>query len=90
MTYTAPAFTSFVDLLTYANTHTGNLFAYTMLLGMFFIVFTALKNFETKKAFTAAAFGTMVVGILFYFAGVVPEIAIMAMIALTLLGVFLI
>lgn len=87
MTYAVPEFTSFMSLFAYANTATGQLFGIGLLATFFLITFISLKSFETEKAFTAAAFVTVVLAILLHAAGILPLIAVIVPVAMLLIGV---
>ena len=67
MAYAEPVnFTTPIDMFTYANTVTNDLFIPSILLGLFFVIFVATKEtFPTEKAFTAASFTTLLVTIMF-------------------------
>jgi len=56
--------TSIYDLANYGNTVTGSAFWGLVLFGLFVIMFFAMKNYPTEKAFGASSFITMITGIL--------------------------
>ena len=85
--YPTPAFTSFMDLFTFANAATGNLFGYGVILSVFAITFLSLKSYETEKAFTAAGTITATLAILMNIAGIIPFDAVMPAIFVALIGV---
>lgn len=70
--YTMPTnITSVVDIWTYANSVTGDLYGVALLLGVFLVAFAGSKQFQIEKSFTASLFATVLVGFLLSTAGVV-------------------
>ena len=77
--------TNFNTLATYVNTVTGNGFFTLIVIGIWVIIFVALKSYETAKAGAAASFTTTVLATLFWAIGLISYRVIVAAVTLTLI-----
>ena len=83
--YAYPNATDLLGIFTYANTITENLFGTVIMFTIWVLLFLAMGNQPPQKSLTAASFITVIVGALFWAAGIIgaaPMIAaILALIA---------
>jgi hypothetical protein len=89
MTYANPTTygMKFSDILRYVNDVTQNWFGNLVIFAIFIIAFVCMKNYSTKKAFTAASFITTILASLFFFLGILNELVLFIFIFATAVGV---
>ena len=71
MAYDVPAFTSFLDLFTYANTNTGGIFGWMFMISLYAIIFFSMQRYGTEKALMVASFFSASLSVLFVGVGLV-------------------
>lgn len=72
--YREANFTSFSEMMSYANEITNNTYAPSILIVLFLIMFVGLKiKFDTKRAFGASSFMTAIFAVLFRMMGVIDD-----------------
>lgn len=76
MPFAVPNGTGVLELATYVNDVTFNMFWAFVVFFIFIIAFIKLKDFETGKAFLAAAFLTAVMTILLRWANLVSDFVV--------------
>lgn len=83
MSYATPNFTSFLDIFTYMNTVTGNVFGYLLLGSFFLVAFLSLKGWPTERAFLASIVFTLIVGVMLAALSIVNPAVITVLVLLT-------
>ena len=78
--------TNYTAMIKYVNYTTGDAFGTLMCIAIFIVVFVALKNYNTAKALSAAAFLSTVITTLFYILGLVSYYVIVVFVTLTVIG----
>lgn len=63
--------TGLLDMFSWVDTASGNLFIPLILLGVFLITWIGLQGYMSEKAFIAAGFSTSLVALMFWAAGIV-------------------
>lgn len=82
--------TSIDEMLVYTNNVTEQLFGLTMLIVIFIISFSYMKQYyRTQECLVASSFITMISTILFFIIGIVPESYIIWTILLSIAAIFL-
>ena len=76
------------DVLAVANTNTGGWFWVTMLFMVFIVLSASMVAFGIEAAVLAAAFGTLVIGLLFAYMGLVGWGWILMLVGI-IVGIFL-
>lgn len=86
--YPEPDGTTFVDLFSYANTVTNDLWGAVSLLTFYFIIFASLRFYGTDKALVTASFLTFLISVLFYLMSWVADWVVLVLIVITITSLF--
>lgn len=78
-----------VDMFQYSNTLTNDLFGPFILLGLWLILFLAMKNYPTPRAFASASFTTAIASYFMFIINLVPVGAILLTTIMTITSIFL-
>ena len=87
-TFPIPNVTGYVDLFTYSNEVTNNMFGLGILMIIFVVSFVVSKNLPTEKAFSMACFTTTMTSYFLAILQLVSGEIILIMTLLTALSVF--
>ena len=86
--YPTANFTSFMDLFTYSNTVTSDLFGMTFVIGLFMVTFIGMKGYGTEKALLASATLTWVLATIGWVAGFLPVGAVIPLFLFTVIMIY--
>jgi hypothetical protein len=87
--YNTPNATSIVDLFSYGNYVTNNVFGLFILVSVFLVMFLAMKQYPTEKAFASSSFTTALVSYMLSILGLVPSYAVLITTLMVITSVFM-
>lgn len=73
----------FVNGVVEINRQADAIFGVVLLVGLWILIFFGLKNYESKRAFGAASFITLVAAVLMSTIGLVPSYAVVVLVLMT-------
>lgn len=74
---------TWVDIFTWANTATNQLFISMMLFSIFLISYTYMSKYKPEVAFVGSMTSTIMIGSIFYLAGMLNPAILISMVLLT-------